>query len=67
MKQYLGTEDSKLKLRELVNKYYLSTNDVLVTEDIVVNETHRVLAQAYRARCKRQTLSKQVIQDSTVL
>ena len=47
LKQCLGTEDSKLKSRESVNTYFLSTNYITVTEDTAVNETLRVLAWIY--------------------
>lgn len=43
LKQYLGTEDSKLKPRGPVNKYFLSTNYVTITEDTAANETHTAL------------------------
>lgn len=47
LKQYLGTEDSKLKSRGPVNKYFLSTNYVPITDDMAANETHTVLLWAY--------------------
>lgn len=43
LKQYLGTEDSKLKSRDPVNKYFLSTNCVPITEDMAASETDTVL------------------------
>lgn len=46
LKQYLGTENSKLK-RNPVNKYFLSTDYVQITEGITVSETNTVLPQAY--------------------
>ena len=52
LKQCLGTEDSKLKSREPVNTYFLSTNYMPVTEDTAVNETLRVLAWTYTATAK---------------
>ena len=44
LKQCLGTDDSKLKSRESVNTYFLSTNYIPVTEDTALNETLRILA-----------------------
>ena len=52
LKQCLGTEDSKLKSREPVNTYFLSTNYMPVPEDTAVNETLRVLAWTYTATAK---------------
>lgn len=39
LKQYLRTEDSKLKSRDPVNKYFWSTNYVPITEDPATSET----------------------------
>lgn len=59
LKQYLRTEDSKLKSRNPVNKYFLSTNYyVPVTEDMAESETDTVLPWAY-SQMQKTDISKQ--------